>query len=788
MLTEFLYHYEYFIIKQCFWATILPVVSKLTLCILLFGGVDAKESILIVTLSRDRVDSRALSTISVVEDNLVNAIYARRTMNWTGGTRARHSRPSSDTHRLQKRYFAKVRAAQSSIHSVTHAGPHSVLGAEDSASSHVKRKRLPIPALDIIVRKDGDASQGIATKKRKLLGVTYGVGASTPASSAQSFGNVGRGSGGLRSKKQLLLETDNWVCTTLARPLVLKKQVDEPSGRRRTAGENVAKPLGLDLCEPPIAPVHFHEARDAEGETTTYNAPIYLSPERQTYLNAGEHADRRVSRAFRNLSDGGYVQIGGSTQAGNRTATPHSFGERGSVQRGMSNISEETMLFDLDSRQERYETPPQPSPFSTQPMPRRKANEIFGNEYQAPCVQDSSEDIIYYPRDSRWERVGWNRHVADQFPSSPLAPYSQNIRNQGKLLYKNPFLAGSQEPADSLTGEIERAVADVDPSSPQTTPPMIHLRSEPVTPPPHLQISLPPASRNIRQNSEYQGRPYNRYPTYGRHQVLAPNGPNFFGLDSLCEEEIEGTQNLSLMAYASSPRSAFAGDDEGGSWMLGSNISPEPYEKYDDSTNVSLRESEDDWEAFLRHDVLTRNGGVEHEEARDDAQSYLDQVGIWEKHSGEFGDQASVENQCSDNEEEYRDFYDQGVNVASVISVPNTTAIPDPGELLAATPSLCLQPEEEKEKDASWGGFLEEPLEESCNLGDGVMGHKPLAGNQDAERRLDSCGANNETTVETLGVAPHKIIRELDRNTNQVKLHLGRSRTSSKISQLRLSI
>lgn len=671
-------------------------------------------------------------------------------MNWTGGTRVRHSRPSSDIHRLQKRYFAKVRAAQSSIHSVTQAGPHSVLGASASASGHVKRKRLPIPALDIIVRKDGDASQGIATKRRKLLEVTDGVGTSTPASSVYSVGDAGRASGGLRSKKQLLLETDNWVCTTLARPLVLKKQADEPSGRRRTAEEKVAKPLGLDLCEPPIAPVRFHQARDAESETTTHSAPIYLSPERQTYLNAGGDANRRVGRVFRNLSDGGYVQIGGSTQAGNRTATPRSFGERGSVQRGVSNISEETMLFDLDGRQERYETPPQPSPFSTQPIPRRRENEIFGNEYQAPYVQDGSEDTIYYPRDSRWGRVGRDRHVTDQFPSSPLAPYSQNIHNQGKLMYRDPFLAGSQEPADSLTGEIERAVADVDPNSPPTILPTIHLRPEPVTPPPHSQI--PPAGGD----SEYQGRPYSRYLTYGRHQALAPTGLNFFGLNRLCEEGIEGTQNLSLMAYASSSGSAFGDDDEeGGSWMLGSNISPEPYEKYDDNTDVSLREPEDDWETFLRHDVLTGDGGVEHEETRDDAQSYLDQVGIWEKHSGDFGDQALVENQCSDNEEEYRDFYDQGV--VSVISVSNTTAIPDPGELQAATPGLCLQPEEEEEeeKGASWEGFPEEPLEESCNIGDDVVGHKPPIGKQDAERRLDLCGVNYGTTVEASGIAPH---------------------------------
>lgn len=666
-------------------------------------------------------------------------------MNWTGGTRVRHNRPSSDIHRLQKRYFAKVRAAQSSIHSVTHAGPHPVLGAEASASGYVKRKRLSVPALDIIVRKDGDASQGISTKRRRLLD---GVGTSTPASSVYSIGDTGRGSGGLRSKKQLLLETDNWVCTTLARPLVLKKQADEPSGRKRTAGEKVAKPLGLDLCEPPIAPVRFHQARDAESETTTHT-PIYLSPERQTYLNAGGDANRKVGRAFRNLSDGGYVQIGGSTQAGNRTATPRSFGERGSVQRGMSNISEETMLFDLDGRQGIYKTPPQPSPFSTQPIPRRKANEIFGNQYQAPCVQDGSEDIIYYPRDSRWERVGRDRHATDQFPSSPLAPYSQNIHNQGKLLYRNPFLAGSQEPADSLTGEIERAVADVDSNSPPTILPTIHLRPEPVTPPPHSQTSLPPASRN----SEYQGRPCSRYPSYGRHQALAPTRLNFFGVNRLCEEGIEGTQNLSLMAYASSSGSAFGDDDEeGGSWMLGSNISPEPYGKFDDNTDVSLRESEDDWETFLRHDVLTGDGGVEPEETRDDAQSYLDQLGIWEKHSGEFGDQALVENQCSDNEEEYRGFYDQGVDVVSVISASNTTAIPDPG---AATPGLCPQPEEEGEKCTSWGGFPEEPLEESCNIGDDVVGCEPPTGKQDAERRLDLCGVNDGTTVETSGIAPH---------------------------------
>lgn len=655
-------------------------------------------------------------------------------MNWTGGARVRHNRPSSNTNRLQKRYFAKVRAAQSSIHPV---GPHPVFGVENSASGYVKRKRLPIPALDIIVSKDGDTSQGTVVKRRKLLGTFHGVRSSTPASSVRSFGDVSRGSGRLRTKKQLLLETDDWVCTTLARPLVLKNQVNGPNRGSRTATVKVTKPLGLDLCEPPPIPVRFNGVRGAESEPRIYNTPVYPSPKKQAHPNAGE--DGRCGRAFRNLSGGGYVQIGGSTQAGNRAATQSSFGGRGSIEREMSGISEETMLFDLGRRQERYDTPPQPSPFSTQPMPRKMAIDIFGNEHQVPLIQDGSEDIVYYSRDPHWGRVG---RGADQFPSSPLAPYSQNIHNQGTLISRNHFLAGSQESADSLIGEIEKAVADTDPNnSPVTILPTIDLRPEPVTPPRHLQISLSPAGSD--RNSEYQGR---SYPIYDHHQVLAPNKQNLFELNLLHEEEeTESTQNLSLMAYASSSGSSFANDD-GESWMLGLNSSLELYEGYDVNTNVPPGGSGDDWETFLGHGVLTSKG-VEQEEVRDDAQKYLDQVGIWEKQPLELGDQALIEGQFSDDEGECCEFYNRGADVVPVTVVPNMAT--DSGDLTAVTSSLCLWPEGDKITPCR------DPPEETYGVEDGGVGEKSFTQKQStAEQRLESCEAHNETTVGTSGVAP----------------------------------
>lgn len=685
-------------------------------------------------------------------------------MNWTGGTRARHNRPSSDTNRLQKRYFAKVRAAQSSIHSVAHAGPFGILGAEDSANRPGKRKKPPIPAFDIIIPKDGDASQGVAAKKRKLLETTHELGVSTPTPSVQSFGNMGQGSGRLRSKKQLLLEKDDWVCTTLARPLVLKNQGDHPSGRRHATAVKVAKPLGLDLCEPFPVQTHSHGARSAENNPRAYTPLVYTplvppSPERRTHVDAGEDSDRRFGRAFQNLSDGGFVQIGGSTQAGNRTATPHSFVEHGSIEREMSHISEETMLFDLYGRQE---TPSRPSP-PTRRMAGRATGGIFGGDYQTPFVQDGSEDMVYYPRDSR---VSWGGDV-DRFPSSPLAPYSQNVRSQGVLIPRNNPPADNQEPADSLIGEIEKVVADLDPRISPEIQSAICLGPEPVTPPP-TRVQLPPAGKDIPRNLGYQGRQHSRYQTHDHYQVLESNRRNLFGLNGLLEGEIKSTPNLSLMAYASSSETSPTNDDDddGENWMLGSNVSPGLYGTREANANVHPPES-GDWEAFLNNSALAGGMDVGQEDLKDDAQSYLDQLGIWEKQSGDIGGQELVENQYSDNEEECRDFYHQGEDVVPVAKITSTTEFPYSRDLPAATTGLCILSEEDKV--ASPEGFLEEPLEESCEIEDNVP--------------VDSFGANDEATVGTSGMTPQTIMSEFDRNpkkesaasqgiNNETALHL----------------
>lgn len=650
-------------------------------------------------------------------------------MNWTGGTRARHNRPSSNTTRLQKRYFAKVRAAQSSIHPVTHAGSSSVFGGEDSARGPGKRKRPPIPALDIIVPKNGDASQGAEAKKRKLLKTTHGV-TSTPTSSVQSFGNMSQGSGGLRSKKQLLLEKDDWVCTALARPLVLKNQGDDSNGRRRAETPKVAKPLGLDLCEPFTAPVHPHRAK---SEPRAYIPPVYPSPEKQAHPDAGD--DMRPGRAFRNLSDGGYVQIGGSTQTGNRTATPHSLCRYGSTGRGMSDISEETMLFDLDGRQE---TPSRPSPFTTGQIPGEAARGIFGRDYQAQFARDGSEDMVYYPRDSRLRHIGRDGYDTNRFPSSPLAPYSQNIHSKG-----NNFLGYSQELADSLIVEIEKAVAEVDPTSAPEIQSTIRLGLEPVTPPP-TRVQLLPAGNGIRGNSGYQEKRYSRYPINSRCRVLGSDRQGPFGLNRLFEEEVKSTQNLSLMAYASSPESPLGGDDEEGeSWMLGSDVSPGLYKTREADTNVHPQESDDDWEAFLGSSTPAGGMGVEQQETKDDAQSYLDQLGIWEKQSGDIGGRALVESQHSDHEAECRDFYHNGEDVVPVTMIPDATEFLD-----SRDPPTGPRPLPTEDKVAS-SVHLKEPLEESCSVED-----KALA---------DSCGVNSEVIVGTLGVAPQTIMRESDK-------------------------
>lgn len=617
----------------------------------------------------------------------------------------RHSRPSSDTTRVQKRYFARIRAAKHSASALSHASSSSVLGDGDLNNSRGKRKKTTIPTLDIILPRDGYTSNEVISKKRKIMDKSCVT--ATPLPSIQSSGNGKREGSELKTKKQLLLEKDDWVCTTLARPLVLKHQADVPRENKRAVAEGVTKPRALSLQEPFAISSDVHPAGRGR-EAREYNPTGYPSLERRSYLDTGDDGGRRFGGAFRNLSDGGYVQIGGSTQFEGRTATPQSIDERGSVARQMSDASEETMLFDLDSRQEGYGTPSRPPPSPAQLRPGSNGSGILRGGYQIAPIQDDSEDMGLYQDDPRWGGLGRGGHVANGFPSSPLAPYSQNFGGRARLTSNNRFLRENSGLAEDLIEEIEEVARNSDPSSPSTVLSTIYLRQDLATP---SQISAPHIPNNYRKNLGYQTRSHGKHLARGLYR-RQPSKNILSGLNHILQEEIEGTQNLSLIANISSSEiSSAAGGDEGDSWMLGSNVSPQQEEELKNRPNVLVQDYDNDWETFLNNERLNKSKDMEQEGAKDDMQRYLDGVGIWEKQPRD-SEEEQIEDQLNHNIlEEHEDLYQHEHNFSPAINIQDGMLKQHSGYLPETRPRFLSEVGEEENGDAPRRDFVTGPLD-----------------------------------------------------------------------------
>ncbi|KAL7268483.1 hypothetical protein RUND412_008888 [Rhizina undulata] len=196
-------------------------------------------------------------------------------MNWTGGRRARHNNPASDITRLQKQYFAKVRTTLNSAipPSSGFVEPVARDGNDDGAGRsreiltftreqiESKKRKLVIPDFDIITakvkvdekcgRKHMDL-QSCGLKKRKLLSpVDEEVSlleksrhrrTTSPSISKNALakGKKTAPSDGSKTQKQLLLETDDWVCTSLSWPMKLRKKSTEPSAKPTPVASKVS--------------------------------------------------------------------------------------------------------------------------------------------------------------------------------------------------------------------------------------------------------------------------------------------------------------------------------------------------------------------------------------------------------------------------------------------------------------------------------------------------------------------------------------------------------------------
>lgn len=652
-------------------------------------------------------------------------------MNWTGGSRARNNRSSSNTTRLQKRYFAKVRAAQASI-PFSHAGSPFDFG-DEGASVGGKRRGARIPDLDIIVPR-GRNQLGEVLKKRKLFGTpgelpliegSSQLRTATQTSCLQGSGDEKQGNE-LKTKKQLLLEKDDWVCTTLSRPLVLKR-----TATRRTGSSN-----HRETVQDPVGP------GGAGPHALSFTG--YPSLERRSveYVDTEEGGSSRFgNRAFRNLSDGGYVQIGGSTQSELNGKNPPG--------REMSHISEETMLFDLDGPQE-YGSPSRPSPVRS--IPTRDSNP-FGRDHRiaSPRV-DLGKKEYYLGGYANWDPV---RHgaVKDGFPSSPLTPYSFNI-NDLKLPPHRDYFSGESPEQLGLIEEIEEAAADVLSSSPSTILSTIHIRPESV-PSPLLGTSLQPID-NTQGRAEHQDKLRYRYPTHVEKAIVQPSRQKILDLKEL-EEEIEITQNPSLIAYASSGSSSSNGD-ENDNWMLGSHLPPELCRGYETINSAPSAESPGNWGALFKTGIGDGDDSMEirHGERRYDAEKYLEEVGIWEKHPGNIDEELVEDHSDASESEDDIGPYEQADDIAQATRKPGTKETDDERaqNTTLSNPFPCPGKKDEGEP---WRDFVIGPLNSFDDTQKGAIGGEFVSRKLEAvDSRGDSPVVNHQIG-ERLGVFSWKV-------------------------------
>jgi len=357
-------------------------------------------------------------------------------MNWTGGTRSRAVKTST-TSRLQKRYFSKVRAA---------AQTFAIPSSQENIPNVFKRKRQTTPEFDIVVKKArADHREATRNSASPLLDIDKDSRKKVGGAVEEDI---------RKARRRMLLEREDWVCTTLSKPLVLKskeemrklkanfhREVIETSSSGSTSSEDEGGggEDGDDDNED-------YEDEDDDGSSTlrNYGEQGVASIMHENRRRMVPHEDTPELPEYPENNEDIYIRIGGSTQK-SATSTTDPTRSTESANRSteinptpIRGSSADTMLLDFD-----------------------KHEPMFQFQHITPAVSDMVERKRREVRQSGYS-------------SSPLARYSRQRGNRVPM----PLDGGPGEvgQTDFLIEEVERVSSPV-PSSPAYS--TIILRNSP---------------------------------------------------------------------------------------------------------------------------------------------------------------------------------------------------------------------------------------------------------------------------------------------------------------------
>jgi len=338
-------------------------------------------------------------------------------MNWTGGTRNRATKTST-TSRLQKRYFAKVRAA---------AQTFAIPSSQGNLPPNVfKRRRQTTPEFDIVVKKArSDHEEAAREVASPLLHIDKDRG---------KKGGRGVEEDIRKARRMMLLEREDWVCTTLSKPLVLKskeemrklkanfhREVIETSSSGATSSEdesddddrNDDSSILRNYGEQGAASIPHESRRRMVQHEDTPELPEYPENDGDIYIRIGGSTQRSATSAIDSTR---------ATESASRSTEVNPTAIRGS--------SADTMLLDFD-----------------------KHKPMFQFRHITPTVSDMVERKRRELRQSGYS-------------SSPLARYSRQRGSRVPM----PLDGGSGEVCedDRLIKEVEQVSSPI-PSSPTSS-------------------------------------------------------------------------------------------------------------------------------------------------------------------------------------------------------------------------------------------------------------------------------------------------------------------------------
>ncbi|CUS07197.1 unnamed protein product [Tuber aestivum] len=338
-------------------------------------------------------------------------------MNWTGGTR-NCAIKTATTSRLQKRYFAKVRAAAQTV---------AVPSSQGNLPHVFKRKSRMTPEFDIVVK-----------KARTDHGGTTRRGSSPPLHIDRDSGK--RGGKEMeenirRARRRILLEREDWVCTALSKPLVLKSR--EEMRKLKTNSHR-------DATETSSSGSTSSEEEEGDDDDDDDSSTLQ-NDGRQGAISIGHENRRRMIQRddtpelpeYPEHSEDIYIHIGGSTQRSSTTAT--------NPTRSAESASRST---EIDS------TTIRGSSVDTMLLDCYRHEPMFQFRHITPAVSD----IVEQKR----------REVQQKgYSSSPLTRYSRRRGNRVPRPLDGEL--GEVSEGDRLIEEVERASSPIPSNSVHST-------------------------------------------------------------------------------------------------------------------------------------------------------------------------------------------------------------------------------------------------------------------------------------------------------------------------------